>query len=361
MTDEVVHAAETMVERTFGHIEARANARRAGWSTEMWKAAADAGWFDILLAEDVGGLGFDTSTAAGLFSLIGAELVPGAFLEHMVVLPLLYPHAPETLLPRLKKAREGSSIVALGDSEATGNDPRAHAVIENDGRLHGWIPMVRYAQRADAFFVICDRGSSTDVVYLPATTPGLHLESRSSIDPTFPVADLRLEGVEVRAEDTLRTAGTRPVSETLVRLRSTIRQIVSAELAGLSRHLLDSSVEYAKQRHQFGRAIGSFQPVQQILADMTLDVFGLEAYVEDAASSNLRDQLSAVALKGFASKSARRVGEAALQIHGGIAFTAEFDLHQWFLRVLSLQGLYGDESASFLDAGRTLVTEDGVG
>lgn len=361
LSDEVARWATTMVKRKLGQGETRTAAHQSGWSAEMWDAAAEAGWFDLLLDEGAGGLGLDTGTIISIFALIGRELVPGPFLDHMVALPLLYPHAPTGIVTHLDQARSGSRIVALADPEACGSHPRAHASIEIDNRLSGCVPLVRYAQKADAFFVICGRGTLTDVVYLPASTTGLRIESRTTFDPTFPVGDLLIEGVKVSSEQILDRGGTRSIHQTVIALRSMARHVVAAELAGLTRHLLDASVNYVKQRYQFGRPVGSFQPVQQILADMTLDVIGLEAYTDDLASAtSSRDDLNdldMIALKGFAARAARRVGEAALQVHGGIAFTAEFELHRWFMRVLSLQGLYGDDLESFLSAGQSLVTD----
>lgn len=351
LASEVLEAATAMVRRSFGQGIERVEAHRTGWAPQLWKNAVESGWFDLQIPEDEGGLGLEPGSLGGFFTLLGLDLVPGAFLEHMALLPLLRPHATQSLLTQLEAARTGETLVTIADPDAAADQPGEATLA--DGILSGRVPMVRHAERADALVVVCGRDTETSVVLVHANEPGVSLEPRRAFDATFSVADVLLTDVRVR-DDHIFTAnlGT-SLESTVVRMRAVARFLVAAELAGLARHLLDASVDYSLQREQFGRQIGSFQAVQQMLGDMAHDVVALEAYVADVMPEPGSADMSI--LKGFAAKTARRVGEGALQVHGGIAFTEEFDLHRWFLRVLSLQGLYGDDAATFLRVGRALL------
>jgi alkylation response protein AidB-like acyl-CoA dehydrogenase len=101
------------------------------------------------------------------------------------------------------------------------------------------------------------------------------------------------------------------------------------------------------------------------VAVMPRDSFDRASVVADVRFDHVhvaaRQELSwadAVLLKGYASQAARQVGESALQVHGGIAFTGEFENNRWFLRALTLQGLYGDDGTSFRHIGSALLTGD---
>jgi alkylation response protein AidB-like acyl-CoA dehydrogenase len=348
---ELAQAADSLVQRELARPEVGAAARGQGWSAGLWAATAAAGWFDVLAGEEHGGLGLGLEAAAGLFSVIGRQLVPGPYLDHIVMVPMIYPHVSASVRSRLDRARAGRELIVLADPAASGRQ----SVLLVDGSLTGRACLVRYGAIADCFVVIArDPARGAAVAFVDAQAPGVTVVQRDSFDSASVVADVRFDRVAV-AGDFIPAPGT-----VIDRLRAVLRLMIAAELTGLARHLLDASVGYAKIREQFGRPIGSFQAVQQILAEMAAQVLGAEAFTAecaaqcelDRAESDLADT---IALKGFASQVARQVGESALQVHGGIAFTEEFDDNRWFLRALTLQGLYGDEAASFSEVGRALL------
>jgi alkylation response protein AidB-like acyl-CoA dehydrogenase len=122
---------------------------------------------------------------------------------------------------------------------------------------------------------------------------------------------------------------------------------VAAQLVGAARHLLDTAVAYAKQRHQFGRPIGSFQAVKHQLADVAVavefaapTVYGAAAMLTAAASGASGDVSAA---KLAAAAAAYRAARVALQVHGAIGYTEELDLHLWLARVWALRTAWGDD------------------
>ena len=138
--------------------------------------------------------------------------------------------------------------------------------------------------------------------------------------------------------------------------------VLAAELCGTARRLLDLSVEYAKERVQFDRPIGSFQAVQHLLADLALDVERAWAGVQWAAMC-LDDPVAAGAdtaraphvAKGAASEAAAHAVQTSIQVHGGIGYTWEHDLHLWMRRALASEHLLGTADDHH-DALAALVT-----
>src|SRR5262249_37437143 len=121
---------------------------------------------------------------------------------------------------------------------------------------------------------------------------------------------------------------------------------VAAELVGIAQRVLELSVDYAKSRQQFGRTIGAFQAVQHQCADMLLLVESARSatyYAAWALSAGAPDARAAVAIaKAYASDAAREVCHRGIQIHGGIGFTWEHDLHIYLKRACADEALFGD-------------------
>ena len=134
-----------------------------------------------------------------------------------------------------------------------------------------------------------------------------------------------------------------PVVETLVRDgdRERSRVVAASMLLGLADGMLGMTVEYARERVQFGRPIATFQAVQHRLADMAVAVESLRSLCYLAQLGGV----SAAAAKAHASAVGREVAEGALQVHGGIGFTADHPLSSYLLRALELRSASGDEHA----------------
>jgi alkylation response protein AidB-like acyl-CoA dehydrogenase len=121
---------------------------------------------------------------------------------------------------------------------------------------------------------------------------------------------------------------------------------LSAEMVGGAQKVLDMSVDYAKVREQFGRPIGSFQAIQHKCANMLIDVENARSvayYAAWAVSNEVPDaSFAAATAKAAASDSYRRVAGEGIQVHGGIGFTWEHDMHLYFKRAKSTEFTFGD-------------------
>jgi alkylation response protein AidB-like acyl-CoA dehydrogenase len=123
------------------------------------------------------------------------------------------------------------------------------------------------------------------------------------------------------------------------------RSLLAAELVGVAQRCLDMTVEYAKQRVQFGRAIGSFQAVKQRAADMLIKVELARSAAQHAASDEEDRATSAALAKAYCAEAATAVAADAIQLHGGVGFTWEHDAHLYLKRAITDDELLGPASA----------------
>jgi alkylation response protein AidB-like acyl-CoA dehydrogenase len=170
---------------------------------------------------------------------------------------------------------------------------------------------------------------------------GVTVTPERSIDPTRKLYAVRLDGVRVGADATLPADGPDyfPVFQRVC-------VAVSAELAGVAQRALEMAVDYAKERQQFGRPIGSYQAVSHRCAQMLLETENTRsatlyaAWTADAEPESL--PLAASMAKSYASDAGMRVADAAIQVHGGIGFTWEHDLHFFLKRATANAAMFGD-------------------
>jgi len=212
-----------------------------GIDEALWREAGGLGWFGLGLPEDAGGAGYGAAEEMLLFVELGRGLTPGQWLG-----TVLGAHALAGT-PALAPLLAGELRVALIDdpSDALGDG----------ARLAGVARGVADAGAAGGFLVLGGGAAR----YLPATTHGLAVEGRPSIDPTRRLGDVRFSGIAAS-----------PLASDTATLRTLATLLAAAEAVGVAERALEDSVEYAKVRQQFGRPIGSFQAVKHRCADMAV-------------------------------------------------------------------------------------------
>jgi alkylation response protein AidB-like acyl-CoA dehydrogenase len=315
--------------------EAAVNAP-TGYDRAVWSAMADQGWLAIELPEDDGGLGLGMVELAVLCEEIGRRLVAAPFLPTIVALGALCGDEARAD-SGTKEWRE-----ALGQGEAIGCVAAAPGadrltVVVSDGqvRLSGQTAPVAYAPSADVAVVLAD-GS----VY------GVDLRAEGRPSPLSAMDRTRELGVLTFDGTPARFLGGEDAAALLLDRAATL---ASAEMLGAADHVLALTVQYAKDRVQFGKPIGSFQAVKHMLADALVDVEGMRstAYYAAwcAAAGDPERSLAASMAKAWCSDASRRVMAAGLQVHGGIGFTWEHDMHLYLKRAQLDQVSYGDAAA----------------
>jgi alkylation response protein AidB-like acyl-CoA dehydrogenase len=281
-----------------------------GFEDEGWGRICELGWPALLVAEDDGGLGLGVVELAVVQEELGAALAPSPFLSTVAAAALIGEAGTDE-----QRARW---LPALAAGEARGTV----ATLPEDG---GWIA-VPDADGADVVVVRDGDG------WALAESTGA--EPVEALDPTRRLWRVRGEG----ALD--------PLPGDAARAADVIAVALAAESVGVARRAMDMAVEYAKEREQFGRPIGAYQAVSHACAQMLLEIEGARSTVLYAAWALDHEPesgpLAAAMAKAYASDAGWRVPAAALQVHGGIGFTWEHDLHLWLKRGKANAYLWGD-------------------
>ena len=164
------------------------------------------------------------------------------------------------------------------------------------------------------------------------------------MDQTRKLTELRFSGVKANADDIVGSIG--GGWKTLAEVLDRGKVMLAAEMMGGAQKVLDMTVDYAKVRVQFGRPIGSFQAVQHKCANMMVDIEGAKSAVYYASWAVSNDHpeaaLASSVAKASASDAYRRVSAEGIQLHGGIGFTWDHDLHLYFKRAKSAEFTFGD-------------------
>jgi alkylation response protein AidB-like acyl-CoA dehydrogenase len=315
-----------------------------GFRDDVWRKMADLGWVGLPFPEETGGLGQGYVALAIVLSEMGRVVLPGPYFSTVVlaghaILEAGTERQRKELLPGIAA---GELIATLAYAERAGYGAPAaltcEARADGDGfRLFGEKRMVPDAAVADRV-VVAARGPDGPGLFL-VELDGAEVAPVQSMDQTRKVADLRLDGA---AAERLGDSDDDPIWRVLDRAAVGL----AAEMLGGAERVLELSVEYAKQRVQFDRPIGSFQAVKHRAADMLLQVESLRSAVYYAAWAVERDHpdasLAASMAKAYASDAYRDVAASGIQIHGGIGFTWEADLHLYFKRAKASEAAFGD-------------------
>jgi alkylation response protein AidB-like acyl-CoA dehydrogenase len=229
-------------------------------------------------------------------------------------------------------------------------EPTDPATALEDGRVVGEKNAVAYAATVDAFAV---PASSPDGVVL-AVVPreAAEIEPEATLDATLEPALVRFDCAPERVLDD-------PAA--LEMLPAVAGVLVSAESVGAAGAVLELAREYASQRRQFGHTIGSFQAVRHKLADMYVEVessWSSVLYAAAALDEREADALRTASIaKAHAARAMRNVAQDALQVFGGIAFTAEHPAHLFLRRIVARAGHYGTARDHERSLGRGLARE----
>jgi alkylation response protein AidB-like acyl-CoA dehydrogenase len=357
---EFAATAQDIFARLSGSQSVAAELDEHGFSSQAWAAAVDAGWMEAMLAESAGGLGLSLRELGPIFIAAGRHLFAGPFAEHAVAGALAASHANHPVADRLLVTLGGERRLALVDAAAAGAFSGERPALRG-GRLSGACELVRFANQSDELLVVASTPAGPALALVQRERPGVSIAPRTSLDPVTVMASVAFEAVEVGDDDLVATGDA--AWELLAVIRGGMRIAIACELSGIADHVLALAVDYAKEREQFGRPIGSFQALAHILAEMAREAFGLERLCREAAGVAMDDvarldNVSQVA-KAHAGSAARAVTEGSLQVHGGIAFTVEHPLHRYYKHVLFLEGLYGDRHELHEQLGRRLLAGAG--
>lgn len=201
-------------------------------------------------------------------------------------------------------------------------------------RVTGEKAHVAFAAQAEQLVLPASGADGAQVVLVASAESGVQIDAEATLDTSLGLARVRLDAATARGL---------PVD--LERLAAAAAVLASAEAVGAASALLAGAVEYAGRRRQFGRAIGSFQAIRHLLADLVVQVeASWSSVLYSAAALDEREPGSlqnASVTKAWSSRATLDVAHGALQVFGGVAFTAEHAAHRFLRRIAALGCLYG--------------------
>jgi alkylation response protein AidB-like acyl-CoA dehydrogenase len=310
---------------------------------------AEPGWLSLEVPEALDGAGATFAEVAVVLEELGRAATASAFLGTAVLgvgaLNAVEPGAGRDELLRAVGAGELQVAVAL-TADVDDAEPGEPPFRVERSRLHGTALFVPDALDAGRLLVrALDRDGVP--VLVDVDPAGLVRTAQPVLDATRSLAHVTAEGVEVPAESVWRFAGDPAVAGRRLFDRAAVA--LAGDSLGLSAAMLDATVAYAGIRHQFGRAIGSFQAVKHACADMLVKVEMSRRLVAGAVRALVEDDsdasVAASMAKSYAGGAAVEVVGAAMQLHGGIGYTWESGIHAYLKRATLDRALFGSPAA----------------
>jgi alkylation response protein AidB-like acyl-CoA dehydrogenase len=320
----------------------------------LWRKIADLGWTSLGIPEQYGGVGTFLDLIVVLEEA-GRALMPGPFFATMgLAVPALIEAGTEAQKKEVLGAiAQGSARATVALTEPSGRwDAGAVTLAAKPGgggwQLDGVKLFVPDAAAADYMVVAArTRGEGEDGISLfliKGRPAGMTVTSLKTLDMTRRWSEVRFEGVKLAGDSLMGPAD--KAWPPLKRALEWATAAICAEMVGGTQKVLETSTEYAKTRHQFGKPIGIYQAVSHKLADMlVLSESGRSAtyYAAWAVEADAADRsLAASMAKAYVSDAYRKVAGDGIQVHGGIGFTWEHDMQLYFKRAKSSEVTLGD-------------------
>jgi alkylation response protein AidB-like acyl-CoA dehydrogenase len=335
---------EFLAERTQDQ-GARATLEDSGsWDPQIWTALGrDLGILGLGVSEEFGGSGGTIVDASILAEEAGRQLIPGPFIGTLMLgIPLLdalsATSAPAADI--LSRACTGECVITVVsdvtlDPVMSGDAVRLDAA---SATLVGTVQRVVDAKSADELLVIArDSDGALVLMAVPAKSEGLVIVDQPSLDSTMNLSEVEFRsvvGVELARGEVLAAAMSSMAWASLI--------LSSARYLGAAHGALDMAVDYAKIRQQFGRAIGSFQAIKHMLADVHIEIVSAAAAVTSALrDENVGDPVRASMAAASVKDALWLSASTNIQVHGGVGFTWEHDAHLYFKNAVVGQQVFG--------------------
>jgi alkylation response protein AidB-like acyl-CoA dehydrogenase len=325
-----------------------------GYDPGLWKKMAELGWTGLVIPEAYGGAGLTYVDLVLVLEEMGRVVLPSPFIWTTMAGEAINRAGSEAqkqnLLPKIA-AGELLATVAWLEKSATWSADGISTAARQSGTefvLDGEKLFVNDGHIADYLLVAARTGGQGQdgitLFLLDRMRAGIAITPLKTMDQTRKLAAVKLSSVKANVADIVGEVGKgwTKLSETIDRGKV----MLAAEMMGGAQKVLELTTDYAKVRVQFGRPIGSFQAVQHKCANMLIDVESAKSavYYASWAVSNqpAEASLAAALAKAAASDAFRRVAADGIQLHGGIGFTWDHDMHLYFKRAKSSEFTFGD-------------------
>jgi alkylation response protein AidB-like acyl-CoA dehydrogenase len=325
-----------------------------GFDPGLWQKFAELGWLGLVIPEESGGAGLSYVDLVLVLEEMGSVVLPSPFIwTVMFAEAIKRAGSTEQKRSYLPEIAAGKLVATVAWQEPSGSwsaDGIAMtARAEGTGFvLDGVKLFVNDGHIADYVLVPARSGGHGEegitLFALDAKLAGITATPLKTMDQTRKLSELKFSGVKANANDIVGSVG--GGWKTLTEVLDRGKVMLAAEMMGGAQKVLDMTVDYAKVRVQFGRPIGSFQAVQHKCANMMVDIEGAKSAVYYASWAVSNDHpeaaLASSVAKAAASDAYRRVAAEGIQLHGGIGFTWDHDLHLYFKRAKSAEFTFGD-------------------
>lgn len=340
-------SVRTLFDRAQGVARAR-KLRDAGggWSDDMLLELARAGVFAVTLPEENGGLGLGLAAAGVIAEEVGRVIAPEPVVPTLgLALGLLRRLCPDH--PAVERLAGGEAVLAVAWQER-GPDGRPSTAPAGcrfaDGALSGRKAWVVAAARAQGFLVLAEGDGGPVLALVEARAPGVSVEQRIQADGSA-LCELTFSGTP--AEE---LASGPAVAQALAQAVADATALAAAELVGLADRAFEIALDYIKTREQFDKPIGAFQVIQHRAVDLAVmrevaqatvrEVLALmDAQADPAARARLASRAKARAVTA-----ARQITRDAIQLHGAVGYTDEYDIGLYLNRALVLSAWLGDDA-----------------
>ena len=300
----------------------------------LWPQLAELGLFGVAIAEEHGGAGAEIVDLACMLETAAARMAPGPVLSTAVAGVLVSKAGGDVAAALGEKLAEGGLPVGICLGIGT-------APLDASGAVTG-DPGIAYGGTVDGGLLLpVESGGATRWALLEPGTDGVTITPSAPYDISASIARVQLEGVQIPADRILEGLTTEHVHQMFVTL-------AAAEVAGTAEYTLNTAVEYAKIREQFGRTIGSFQSIKHLAADMLCRTEQVRALAWDAAVAaedlmvaDSELPVAAAVAGALAFDNAVTNSQDCIQILGGIGFTFEHDAHFYMRRASALRQAIG--------------------
>jgi alkylation response protein AidB-like acyl-CoA dehydrogenase len=304
----------------------------------VWHAlAADLGVAGLLVPEELGGAGAGAREAAVVMEEIGRAVAPVPYLTSAVLATVALLEAGDT--ETVKGLAAGSLTAALTLPLPTAPDDAVAGVgLTGDG-LTGRVTSVAGAGEADVLVVPVAGSDGLELHTVSRDAAGVNLSPLLTLDMTRPLVNIEFSGAASSR------VGTAPAEAAVRAALETGAALLASEQLGIAQWCFDTTLAYAKQRKQFGRAIGSYQAIKHRLADLWIEVNAAAAAARYAADTCARRDddatVAAAVAQAYCSGAAVHAAEECVQLHGGIGMTWEYPAHLYLKRAKSDQLAFG--------------------
>jgi alkylation response protein AidB-like acyl-CoA dehydrogenase len=325
-------------------------ATETGYDAASWQQmACELGLQGIAVPERWGGAGAGMTALAVVLEEMGGALHCSPFfatvaLAAQAILASADDAAAERYIPGIVQGSMTATLILNGRLDAWDPD-MVELRLDREGdahRIHGEAPLVIDGHTADVILAAASSRTGTSLVALSGTAPGVRRTVLAELDRTRKVASVQFDGARAQLIGHEGDAG-----EFLSRVADLAIVALAAEQVGAAQRCLDMAVDYAKNRIQFGRPIGSFQAIKHRCADMLVQVEGARsaashaAEIADAADTDDLPIAASVA-KMVCSEAFHHAALDNMRIHGGIGFTWEHDAHLFVRRAKTSQLILGN-------------------